>query len=337
MEKTVFVTGATGLLGNNLVRLLINQGYHVKALVRSLEKAHRQFAENDQLELITGDITDVASFADTLKGCETVFHTAAFFRDNYKGGSHWKELEKININGTNKLLEYAYEAGIRQFVHVSSIAVLDGARGALIDETCDRNIDDADDYYKSKIASENTVRTFIKTHSDMRCYYILPGWMWGPGDMGPTSAGQLVLDILNKKLPALVPGTFSVVDARDVALAMIEVTKKGENNSRYLVAGRYIMMKDLVQLIGKIAHVKTPTKTIPIPLLYSFAFLQELYHKVTGKPILLSLSSVKLMISQYDRTHFSCEKFEKNLGLTFRPLDETIEDTVKSLKTSFDI
>lgn len=337
MPKTVFVTGATGLLGNNLVHLLLDRGYTVKALFRSPQKAHKQFEANDRLELVQGDMADIKSFCCALEGCETLFHTAAFFRDNYKGGSHWDELEKINIKGTNALLESAYIAGIRNFVHVSSIAVLDGTPGQLIDETCDRNIADADEYYKSKIDSEKVVRTFAKSHPDINCYYILPGWMWGPGDIGPTSAGQLALDVLNKKLPALVPGTFSVVDARDVAQAMIEVTTKGENGSRYLVAGRHITMKDLVQLIGKTACVATPTKTLPIPLLYLVALFQEFYHKISRKPILLSLSSVKLMVSQYNRTHFSRSKFQKELGLNFRSLDETIKDTIHSLKSNFSI
>ncbi|WP_295911597.1 SDR family oxidoreductase [uncultured Bartonella sp.] len=332
MKKTVFVTGATGLLGNNLVRQLIAEGYHVKALVRSRQKANKQFAPHDELDIIQGDMTDVSSFESHLTGCESVFHTAAFFRDNYKGGSHLADLENININGTKSLLEAALKAGVKQFVHVSSIAVLDGEAGSLIDETCDRNIENSDDYYRSKIISERTVREFAALHPTMKCYYILPGWMWGPGDMGPTSAGQLALDVMNGKLPAIVPGTFSVVDARDVAAALIMVTLKGKPGERYLAAGRYIQMKDLVSMIGHYANVETPTKTMPMPLLYCIAFLQELYCKFTGKPILLSLASVRLMASQYDRTHFSSERYEKILGLQFRPLEKTLADTLSDLK-----
>ena len=77
-KKTVFVTGATGLLGNNLVRQLIDKGYHVKALVRLRQKANKQFAPHDELEIIEGDMTNAASFESHLKGWETVFHTAAF-------------------------------------------------------------------------------------------------------------------------------------------------------------------------------------------------------------------------------------------------------------------
>ena len=332
MKKTVFVTGATGLLGNNLVRQLLAEGYHVKAFVRSRQKANKQFAPHDELDIIQGDMTDVSSFESHLTGCESVFHTAAFFRDNYKGGSHWADLENININSTKSLLEAALKAGVKQFVHVSSIAVLDGEAGSLIDETCDRNIENSDDYYRSKIITERTVREFAALHPTMKCYYILPGWMWGPGDMGPTSAGQLALDVMNGKLPAIVPGTFSVVDARDVAAALIMVTLKGKPGERYLAAGRHIQMKDLVSMIGHYANVETPTKTMPMPLLYCIAFLQELYCKFTGKPILLSLASVRLMASQYDRTHFSSERYEKILGLQFRPLEKTLADTLSDLK-----
>ena len=228
-------------------------------------------------------------------------------------------------------MDAALKAGVKQFVHVSSIAVLDGEAGSLIDETCDRNIENSDDYYRSKIITERTVREFAALHPTMKCYYILPGWMWGPGDMGPTSAGQLALDVMNGKLPAIVPGTFSVVDARDVAAALIMVTLKGKPGERYLAAGRYIQMKDLVSMIGHYANVKTPTKTIPMPLLYCIAVLQEIYGKLTGKPILLSLASVRLMASQYDRTHFSSERYEKILGLQFRPLEQTLADTLSDL------
>ncbi|MBI0000830.1 SDR family oxidoreductase [Bartonella sp. W8122] len=322
MKKTVFVTGATGLLGNNLVRQLIDEGYHVKALVRPRQKANKQFAPHDELEIIQGDMTNVTSFEIHLDGCDTVFHTAAFFRDNYKGGSHWADLEKININGTKCLLEAALKAGVKQFVHVSSIAVLDGEAGSLIDETCDRNIENSDDYYRSKIISERICRS--ASDDELLLYFT-------GVDVGPTSAGQLAFDVMNGKLPAIVPGTFSVVDARDVAAALIMVTFKGKSGERYLVAGRHIHMKDLVSMIGHYANVKTPTKTIPMPLLYCIAVLQEIYGKLTGKPILLSLASVRLMASQYDRTHFSSERYEKILGLQFRPLEQTLADTLSDL------
>ena len=106
--KSAFVTGATGLLGNNLVRELVRRGVAVKALVRSFDKGRQQFAGLAGVELVVGDMADVPAFAAKLQGCDVVFHTAAFFRDNYKGGSHWQELKRINVDGTEALIEHAY-------------------------------------------------------------------------------------------------------------------------------------------------------------------------------------------------------------------------------------
>ena len=326
--RNAFVTGATGLLGNNLVRELVARGYSVKALVRSRAKGEQQFNDLPGVELVAGDMADIEAFAASLQGCDTVFHTAAFFRDNYKGGSHWEELEKINVAGTRDLLQQAYRAGIRRFVHTSSIAVLDGPPGTAIDETCLRAEADADDYYRSKILADRVVLAFLETDPQMHACMVLPGWMWGPGDMGPTSSGQLVNDVVNGKLPGLIPGTFSVVDARDVAWAQIAAAKNGRRAERYLAAGRNLTMRQLVPALGRIAGVKTPARQLPLPALYLLAAVQEVYARLTGKPILLSMATLRLLIREEHRTCFNHRKSEQELGLSFRALELTMSDTV---------
>ncbi|NHZ94687.1 SDR family oxidoreductase [Massilia sp. CCM 8734] len=326
--RSAFVTGATGLLGNNLVRELIGRGVSVKALVRSLEKGRRQFGELEGIELVVGDMADVSAFADKLRGCDVVFHTAAFFRDNYKGGSHWQELKRINVDGTRSLIEHAYDGGARRFVQTSSIAVLNGEPGAPIDESCLRELDDADDYYRSKILADQAVLHFLESHPEMHASLVLPGWMWGPADIGPTSSGQFVNDVVLGKLPGLVPGSFSVVDARDVAQAHIAAALHGQRGGRYLAAGRHMTMRQLVPMLGKIAGVKTPARDLPLPLLYALAAVQELYARITGKPVLLSLATVRLMVKEAGRSHFNHAKSERELALKFRPLEQTMADTV---------
>src|SRR6516164_7396070 len=197
---SAFVTGATGLLGNNLVRLLVSRGVRVRALARSREKAAKQFASLP-IETVVGDMSNVRAFASALEGLDAIFHTAAFFRDNYKGGKHWKELYDANVAGTSDLLFCAHGARVRRFVHTSSVGVLTGRRGQLIDETMLRTAKDADDYYLSKILSDRAVEAFLGKHPDMWASMVLPGWMVGPGDLGPTSSGQVILDYLDQKLP----------------------------------------------------------------------------------------------------------------------------------------
>ena len=162
----------------------------------------------------------------------------------------------------------------------------------------------------------------------MHASFVLPGWMWGPADIGPTSSGQFVNDVVLGKLPGLLPGSFSVVDARDVARAQISAAERGQRGERYLAAGRHMTMQELVPLVGKIAGIKTPTSNLPFPLLYFLAAAQELYAKISGKPILLSLATVRLMRKEAGRSHFIHTKSEQKLHLKFRPVEQTVADTV---------
>lgn len=325
--RTAFVTGATGLLGNNLVRLLVDKGVVVRALARSVDKARKQFGTLP-VEIVQGDLENVSGFAHALNGVDVVFHAAAFFRDSYKGGSHWEELHRINVAGTANLLEAAHAAGVRRFVHTSSIAVLNGPKGSIIDESMLRDERNADDYYRSKILADREVERFLETHPDFWAAMVLPGWMHGPGDMGPTSAGQTVLDFANGKLPGVVPGTFSVVDARDVAETQWAVLERGRRGERYLSAGRNLTMASLFPVLERVSGVKAPTRRIPMPMLYLIGGGAELWARLTRQPVLVSLAVVRLIAQENGRTTFDHTKRERELGLSFRPVEETLRDSV---------
>ena len=325
--QSAFVTGSTGLLGNNLVRLLAEHGVRVKALARSREKASRQFT-GVPVEIVEGDLLDVASFAPALAGCDALFHTAAHFRDSYKGGKHWNRLYAVNVEGTGRLLEAAYAAGVRRAVHTSSVAVLHGHAGQLIDETMARREADADDYYRSKILADRVVLAFLDGHPDMSVTLVLPGWMFGPGDVGPTSSGQLVMDFVRHKLPGRIPGSFSVVDARDVAQHEVAALERGRSGERYLAAGRHMTMDDLFPLLAEVSGVAAPTRRIPLAMLRALAAGNELYAGMFGKPVQVSRASVKLLAQEADRSHFDHSKSERELGCTFRPAAQTLADTV---------
>ncbi|MFJ2464240.1 SDR family oxidoreductase [Pseudomonas sp. NPDC087615] len=322
-----FVTGATGLLGNNLVHALLKRNIKVKALVRSVEKARKQFGSLP-VELVEGDMLNVDAFSHALQGCDALFHTAAYFRDSYKGGKHWQKLYDTNVTGTEQLLQAAYAAGIRRAVHTSSIAVLKGNKDEVIDETMSRSESEADDYYLSKILSEQKVQAFLLQHPDMFIAMVLPGWMFGPGDIGPTSSGQFLLDFVGMKLPGVLPGSFSVVDARDVAEHQLAAITRGRSGERYLAAGNHMNMKSIFQALSSVSGVKAPERKIPLFMLRIIALMYEGYYRVTKKPVLISTSTVKLMEQEQGRTHFSHNKSLKELECKFRPISETLTDTL---------
>lgn len=326
--ETAFVTGATGLLGNNLVRELLARGVRVKALARSRDKAALQFSDLPGVEIVEGDMLAVPGFAAALSGVDVLFHTAAHFRDSYGGGNHWNELKATNIDGARNLLTAAYGVGVRRAVMTSSIAVLDGPRGAVINETMVRRVDKADDYYRSKILADEVAFDLMKAHPDLDVSFVLPGWMHGPGDAGPTSAGQVTLDFLNRKLPGIAPATFSVVDARDVARTLIASAERGRRGERYLAAGRHMTMGELLKAYEQVTGVPAPKGKLPPLLLLVIATASEATARLTGKPTLLSLATVRLMLREAERTRFDHGKSERELRVSFRPVAETLRDEI---------
>lgn len=324
-----FVTGATGLLGNHIVRQLTQQGIKVRALVRSKQKADLQLGGLPHVTLVTGDMIDVDGFAHHLAGCDVLFHTAAYFRESYQGGQHWEKLHAINVEGTTNLLEAAYTQGIRRMIHISSIAVLHGPRHALIHEEMRRDADTTrDDYYRSKILSDERADAFVAAHHDVHLSFVLPGWMHGPGDYGPTSAGQFTLDYIQGKLPAIPPGSISFVDARDVAHAALTAVTRGERGARYLAAGHPMNMAEVTACYERVTNIPAPTRTLPKWLMLMIAYLYEGYGRITGKPVLISVAAVRMMIDEEERHRFDHTKSLEALGLEFRPPEDTLRDEI---------
>lgn len=325
--QSAFVTGSTGLLGSNLVRMLHDEGVRVTALARDPAKAAIQFAGLD-VEVVKGDLNAVDSFLSTLSGHDVLFHTAAEFRDAYKGGNMWDRMEAVNVRGTARLLEAARDRGIGRFVHASSTAVLWGERGQPIDETMLRNEDQADDYFRSKIQSEKAVFAFLDANPDMFGVLVLPGWMHGPGDMGPTSAGKLTLDYLKGALPGIPPGEFAFVDARDVAQTLIAAASRGRRGERYLAAGRSMRVDEVFAALQAVSGIPMPRRHIPIALLVLAGAIGELRYRLTGKAAMLNWASVRLLINERGRRNFNSGKAEAELGTIFRPVEETLRDEI---------
>ncbi|HEY9640695.1 MAG TPA: SDR family oxidoreductase [Coleofasciculaceae cyanobacterium] len=326
--KTALVTGATGLLGSNLCRELVSQGWQVKGLVRSLEKAQR-FLGGSGIEWIQGDIETVSTFSAALRGVDVVFHTAAFFREYYQPGLHWEKMKRINVDATIALFQAAEAQGVKRAVFTSSSGVIQKDAHQAATETApysqfaEQNL-----YFKTKVLAEQAIYRFLET-SQMDVVMILPGWMMGPGDAAPTSAGRLVLDLLAGKLPGLVDGGASLADARDVATAMVLAAEHGKRGERYIVTGPLTTMKDIALELEAITGVRAPRLEIPDWLALAIASVLEKWASWTGQTNPMPLAGVQTLL---EKTSLSSAKAERVLGVTFRPLKETLSDTVSWYK-----
>jgi dihydroflavonol-4-reductase len=331
-KKTAFVTGATGLLGSNLCRVLVAQGWQVKGLVRSIDKAHR-FLGDSGVQLIQGDMERVSAFAEVLTGVDVVFHTAAFFREYYQPGNHWETMKRINVDRTMELLQAAEARGVTRTVFTSSSGVLQCNPHQAVTETAAYSKFAAQNlYFKTKVLAEQEIYRFLET-SRMDVVMILPGWMMGPGDAAPTSAGQLILDLLAGKLPGLIDGGASLADARDVAAAMVtaadspreRLRQRGGRGERYIVTGKLATMKDIASGLEAISGVKAPRLMLPDWLALAIAWLSGIWAGLRGGVNPMPLGGIQTLL---EKANLSSAKAERDLGATFRPLNETLKDTV---------
>lgn len=324
MERRAIVTGATGLLGGNLCRSLVRDGWTVKAVVRSPEKAQRLLGDLD-LTVVRGDMTDIAAFAPALEEGAVLFHTAAFFREYYQPGKHWETMKRINVDGTMELLRQAESRGVARTVFTSSSGVIQTRPTGAADESApyssfaQKNL-----YFKTKVLAEQEIERFLRT-SRMDVVLILPGWMMGPGDAAPTSAGQLILDLLAKKLPALIDGGSSLADARDVADAMVTAASRGGRGERYIVTGPLATMRDIAATLESLTGVAAPTKVMPNWLAKGVARVSDTWAALTGTPTRMPVAGIATMI---EKAQLDSAKAQRELGATFRPLSVTLSDTV---------
>jgi dihydroflavonol-4-reductase len=320
-----FVTGATGLLGSNLVRALRAEGHQVRALVRSEEKARRLLGDTGA-ELVVGDMGNVKGFADALPGCEVVFHTAAYFREYYGTGDHWPKLEAINVRGTLALADAARVRGVRRFVETSSSGTIGmRATGEPGDEdTPPAAIAARNLYLKSKVVGGTRLRAFAqRTGFDL--VQVLPVWMFGPWDAAPTASGRLVLDFLSGRLPAIPPGGSHIVDARDVAAGMIRAAERGSRGGRYILAGDFFTLGDVADTLARVTGRPAPRARIPYPVAWTYAAVAQTWARLTGGETLVTLAGVRLM---HARLRVSSDRARNELGWRHRPLLDTLRDEV---------
>lgn len=261
-----FVTGSTGLLGSNLVELLLGAGHEVKALVRTEKKASL-LPVGERLTVVRGDLEDVAGFAGELSGCDVVFHCAAYYREYSERGDHQPALQRLNVLATTQLLEASRAQGVLNVVFVSSNGATGApAEGAAQDEGCGYDEATENLYFRSKIEAERSVDAFRARYPEMRIVVVRPVMMFGPRDSGPTPAGRVILRLLRGEMPLILPGNLVLVDARDVARALLAAATRGESGERFIVGGRSVSFRELAETLSAASGCPVPSHRPPYPV-----------------------------------------------------------------------
>lgn len=320
-----FVTGSTGMLGQSLIPLLQEGGAEVRALARSEQKANDVLGTS--VDRVLGDMENVVGFAPTIEGCDVLFHLAAHYRD-YSGDTTDADLlERVNVAATIEVLEAARARGVRRIVFVSSAGVVDLSAGAPADEHSPYDAATDNLYFKSKARAEQAIDDFLSHHDDVDVVTVRPSLMLGPRDFGPTPAGRFVLNYLESKIPAVLPGRMALVDARDVASALVAAAAKGQRGARYLLAGEAHPLAEVMSTLERVSGVPCPKKRPP----YWLAATLFRIGALLGKPIPFSPSHLRRM--QTMKAPITA-RAERELGFQARPLEDTLGEAVAWFRSS---
>src|SRR6478672_271714 len=250
MATPVFVTGGTGFIGANLVRLLVQQGYAVRSLVRPTSQLDN--LRSLDVEVVSGDLND-PDLWQQMVGCQFLFHVAAHY-------SLWQKdrqaLYHHNVLGTRNVLAAARRAGIERTVYTSSVAAIGvGDQGKVVDETHQSPVEELVGYYKqSKFLAEQEALKAAQSGQDI--VIVNPSSPIGPWDIKPTPTGDIILRFLRRKMPFYLETGLNFIDVRDVARGHLLALQKGKQSDRYILGNQNLTLKALLDQLAQLTNLK---------------------------------------------------------------------------------
>ncbi len=328
MERSseVFVTGSTGLLGMAVVRRLLQEGYRIKALARSADKAKQVLPDSDRIQVVVGDIARIDDWSDQLAGCSALMHGAAYFRESFGYGRHAGPLQELNVEAPLKLIRVCEELGVGKALIVSSSLVISGTGGKAGAEE-DAPADCAtrlSPYGMSKAAMERAIRG-MNPAPKIPIILVRPGWMFGPDDTAPTSAGQMVRDLAAGKSVNFPAGKeLAIADVRDVAFGIVRALERASESRTYNLGGVMMKPQDALAKIAA-ASGKGKLSLVPVPMALGLASVLEPLFGIFGKDSPIPKSGVATLAAGLP---ISSRRAEEELGVTWRPFEETARDAV---------
>ena len=313
--KITLVSGATGLVGNNVVRQLLASGQQVRVLVR--DSSDSRPLEGLSVEVARGDVCDGDSVRRACRGVTRVVHSAGYVRI---GRSQLERHRAVNVNGTRHVAKHAREAGARM-IHVSSSDAL-GIRS--LKEPADEETPLAPPlpvpYVITKREAEAVVQEEVSRGLD--AVIVNPSFMLGPWDWKPSS-GRMLLEVGAGKGKLAPRGWFSMCDVRDVASGIISAIDRGQCGQRYILAGVTMSFLDAWRLFAEIAGVPRPwCRAGPLMLIVA-GWGGDVWTRLTGNEP--NVNSGAIALARLPK-NYSSKRAETELGYKTRPVKETVRD-----------
>jgi len=386
-KMKVLVTGSTGFIGGNIVKKLIENGFEVNVLIR--KNSNTLNINRLPVNIYYGDICEINTLIEPMKGCSGLFHAAAFY-------SFWasdpKIFYQINVTGTKNIIETAYRQGVERIIYTSSESTLrtnpikninqkkvsetdsasNGRSNGSLNNGINRDYNSkfkrelksssndksnrdfenspngssnselkvsnfknlyeinnlssvSGDYKKSKVLAEIEVMKMIE--EKMPIIIINPTTPVGPGDVKPTPTGKIVLDYLNRKMPAYVDTGLNIIDVEDVAVGHIKAFQRGGIGKRYILGNKNLTLKQIFEILEKITKIKAPKMEIPLGLAKFFAYMDEFISgKILKKHPKIPLAAVQTACKY---RFFDCSSDTGELRIDLTPVEFSFEKAAR--------
>lgn len=318
---TTLVTGATGFVGSHVARQLVAAGESVRALARP--NSRRRGLDGVAVEWAEGDLRDEASLNRVLRGVQSVYHVAADYR---LWAKRPQEIYENNVTGTKNLLAAALRARVDKFVYTSTVATIAVSRGAdLPDERNRASVDEmVGNYKKSKLIAEQ--EALRAAHEGLPVVIVNPTAPVGPGDWKPTPTGKIILDFLLGRMPAYVDTGLNFVAVEDAARGHVLAAERGKIGERYLLGGKNMTLKELLDALAKITGLPAPSRQIPHGVALVAAYADAAFSRATGREPRIPLEGVRIA---RHKMFVNDAKARRELGYESSPVEAALERAVR--------
>lgn len=322
--QQILVTGGAGFIGSHVVKTLRQRYPQAKVRVLHLPKENLfNLRDVEGVELIAGDVTKQRDVEHAVKGCDVVFHLAAIY-------ALWlpdmSVMDRVNVEGTRRLMQSCVQAGVKRVVYTSSIAVFAGqGKGQAATENSPFQFWDSD-YSRTKYESHVIVQQYAQLGLDV--VTVCPALPIGPGDIGPTPTGRLVTEAFKMPfLMALDSGPSCYIDVRDCAMGHVLALEKGRTGESYILGGENYDHYEVLSRLVRVLHLQQKIVPVSLTLLKPFTHVATwLANHVTKKPPFFTPVEVEIT-----RKGLKCDasKAREELGLTVRPVEDSLIDAVR--------
>lgn len=312
------VTGATGLLGPLLVRALVERGDAVRVFARTTSNTAKLGVD---VEIVRGDITDYASVSQATAGCTRVFHLAAVYESWVPNPRSYFD---VNVGGAVNVLKAALDHHVEKLVHVSSAATIGERKGGTGTEGTEHRGYFLTKYERSKWEAEQFVLEYV--NKGVPATIVNPSSIYGPGDL--TGNGLTLKQLLNGRMTASTDSTAAYLFIDDFIRGVLAADERGRVGERYILSGSNVKRTDFLRIAAEIAGIVPAITPSPAWIIQTFAKVQAIREKLTGKRPAISLDAAAIALHGF---RYDSSKAMRELGIEFTTLEDGLDATIEWL------